>query len=395
MIVLDTIGKTTDTLPIQKGSRVSRYWNGRVSYFPNYVHPRKLDNEEVERLTAMSVCQAYNFSSIEFGNWVNQNERQNTLANLSLSSDDLAKVLGVPKNVVGMQDLSFAFGARGNGGGSAAFYIPSRRLINLTKPHGASSLAHEYAHAIDYRASRLLGEELKSTAAFRQIIKREKPANEIEEAYYLLMYAIYYTKSGKRTAMFNDSLKTDKPGYWASPREMFARAYEAWVKHELEKKGLRNYFLTSSKYGRLYPSPSQMKQFSPHFRVISRFALGVKVHKKTQNTASRSVVAQDYTATSISQVLKLPKYAAISDPHGQMLYAIFKNRPTQKIRVPDGTKEQDVFEKHPQFIDYDYSSSGYSDYFLTDLGISFIQAIEGRKQTLQQQSAGTDLFPKG
>ena len=44
--------------------------------------------------------------------------------------------------------LSIAFGARGSGN-AAAHYEPLRKVINLTKMHGAGSLAHEWWHGLD------------------------------------------------------------------------------------------------------------------------------------------------------------------------------------------------------------------------------------------------------
>lgn len=44
--------------------------------------------------------------------------------------------------------LSIAFGARGSGN-AAAHYEPLHKVINLTKMHGAGSLAHEWWHGLD------------------------------------------------------------------------------------------------------------------------------------------------------------------------------------------------------------------------------------------------------
>lgn len=270
MLVLGEIGKTTDTTPIQPGSRVSRYWQDKLEYYPKYS--KYVTDSMLRGITAQRVCETFGYHSIEFGNWVNQNERQNALVNIAMSSINLATVMDIEPKKIGFNEIAFAYGARGNGGNAAAFYLPSKRLINLTKPHGASSMAHEYGHALDYRISRSQGDVLLSTQAYEQIVKQEKPKTNIEKAYYTLMYSICFTQAGKQTQMFSDSLEMQNSGYWASPRELFARTFEAFVRWDLASKGQRNYFLTSQKYGKLYPTVGQLKKMYGSFRYLSVIA---------------------------------------------------------------------------------------------------------------------------
>lgn len=97
----------------------------------------------------------FGFKGGEFGNWLNQNDRQ---ANLDMAYDafkDIAETLGIKDACVSLNgELSIAFGARGSGN-ALAHYEPMRRVINLTKLKGAGSLAHEWWHALDdYLGSR-------------------------------------------------------------------------------------------------------------------------------------------------------------------------------------------------------------------------------------------------
>lgn len=92
----------------------------------------------------------------EFGNWVNEVERQENMNFAFESFCDLADVLGIPYSEIGLKGhLGIAFGARGSGR-VVAHYEPLHEVINLTKMKGAGSLAHEYFHAID----NLLGNDL-------------------------------------------------------------------------------------------------------------------------------------------------------------------------------------------------------------------------------------------
>lgn len=91
----------------------------------------------------------FGFAGGEFGNWMNEKDRQ---ASLNFGYDafmDLADALEIePEDISLGGELSIAFGSRGSAG-AVAHYEPLRQVINLTKMHGAGSLAHEWGHALD------------------------------------------------------------------------------------------------------------------------------------------------------------------------------------------------------------------------------------------------------
>lgn len=94
-----------------------------------------------------------NFRGVEFGNWLDDRDRQ---ASLNMGYDalkDLARVLKIsPEDISFGGKLAIAYGSRGKGGigAGAAHYEPLRRVINLTKMSGAGCLAHEWGHALDH-----------------------------------------------------------------------------------------------------------------------------------------------------------------------------------------------------------------------------------------------------
>lgn len=100
---------------------------------------------------------AFGFKGGEFGNWMNNTDRQ---ASLNMGFDalkDLADALKISDRDISYQgDLSIAFGARGSGN-AVAHYEPMRQVINLTKMRGAGSLAHEWWHGLDDYLGRKLG----------------------------------------------------------------------------------------------------------------------------------------------------------------------------------------------------------------------------------------------
>lgn len=93
------------------------------------------------------------FRGGEFGNWLNENDRQ---ASMNMAYDalrNLADLLKIRQEDVSLNGgLAIAFGARGRGGAGAgaAHYEPMRQVINLTKMSGAGCLAHEWGHALDH-----------------------------------------------------------------------------------------------------------------------------------------------------------------------------------------------------------------------------------------------------
>lgn len=184
----------------------------------------------------------------EFGNWLSNKERQNHLNMAYQAFYDLAEVLGIkPDDVTFGGKLSIAFGSRGRGGQSAAsaHFEPLLEVINLTKMHGAGCLAHEWGHAMDH----FLAASVSDSVAMAT------------ETHYLSAYPPVFGKllnvmirreNGALTDFYVGSCKFDKTyrksghGYWASRCEMFARAFDCYVKDKLTALGYKNDYLTSN-----------------------------------------------------------------------------------------------------------------------------------------------------
>jgi hypothetical protein len=96
--------------------------------------------------------ETFGFRGVEFGNWNNQEERQQLLDDAYDGLLDLAEVMDIPPKAISLNgELALAFGARGHGlSGARAHYEPGKVAINLTKMNGAGSLAHEWFHALDH-----------------------------------------------------------------------------------------------------------------------------------------------------------------------------------------------------------------------------------------------------
>lgn len=92
----------------------------------------------------------FQFKGGEFGNWVNEKERQASLDYCYDALMDLSDALEISRDSVTLgHQLNIAFGARGHGS-ALAHFEPLYNVINLTKMKGAGSLGHEWIHALDF-----------------------------------------------------------------------------------------------------------------------------------------------------------------------------------------------------------------------------------------------------
>ncbi len=100
-------------------------------------------------ITGQHYLDTFGFRGGEYGNWMNQDDRQASLNMGFEALKDLAAALQISdKDIAYQGTLAIAFGARGSGN-AAAHYEPLQKVINLTKLHGAGSLAHEWWHGFD------------------------------------------------------------------------------------------------------------------------------------------------------------------------------------------------------------------------------------------------------
>lgn len=219
-----SVGKIYDDTTIKPGSRVDRYWRNELK------HPAALLNlpnsESAYLYTPLEAVKVFNLYSLEYGNWMNQQDRANYLYGVGSSLRDMATVLGVPMNKMGIKStLSIASGARGRGGRAAAFFTPTYNLINLTKTNGIGTLCHEYSHAID------------SANKFGS----KDPATEIGD----IVWRVLYGNDGKLTsyALFLEKMDS---AYLSSPVEVWARICERFFIIEFKRLGIKNQFAQRS-----------------------------------------------------------------------------------------------------------------------------------------------------
>lgn len=180
------------------------------------------------------------YIGLEFGNWTNQEERQQFINCVFDAFSDLTEILELPINTASLfGTLGIAFGSRGNSKASAHFE-PDNDLIHITKTKAIGSLAHEFAHAIDYYMKKQLGLNVCLSEITGNTLCLELDNIELFEAVDKWRVAINNSNLMKHSKMI-DSEKGKQ--YYSTFIELFARCFEQYIKLELIDKKQNNNFL--------------------------------------------------------------------------------------------------------------------------------------------------------
>lgn len=207
-------------------------------------------SEPATGITGENYLNTFLFYGGEFGNWLNNDERQKNLDLGFVAFRDLAKALGIPERAIAFGGkLAIAFGARGKGN-ALAHFEPLRNVINLTKLRGAGSLAHEYGHALDF----IMGAKFGLGCSFMEQADKRKYRPNISNCacpeFNKVVNAMLFESetSYARTQYWKESIRmagcySKQGGYWDSCVEMFARAFACYVSDKLEAMGIKNSYL--------------------------------------------------------------------------------------------------------------------------------------------------------
>ena len=211
-------------------------------------------------ITPEDLQKEFGLSGAQFGNWVENQRRQEDLNNFYEAMMDLADITGLPpKSLCFGHTLAMQFGSNGMAK-AMAHYDPSQIAINLNKKNGAGSLAHEWFHAVDnlfarYRTegavtSRYMTQEKDvrevSQGVPEQYITQVPGADftrqEVVKAFADVYRAIHQeTKVEVRSSMLDVG---KSKGYWGTPVELAARSFQAYVCYKLAEKGITDDYLS-------------------------------------------------------------------------------------------------------------------------------------------------------
>ncbi|MFH2034582.1 MAG: LPD5 domain-containing protein [Candidatus Margulisiibacteriota bacterium] len=203
------------------------------------------DHRNGKDVTPEMFTEFFGFRGVEFGNWVNSQERQDNLNRAFDALMDMSIILDIPTKAISLNgELGLGFGSRGIGGkrAPAAHYEPSKVVINLTRKSGPGSLAHEWWHALDNYFSRGRGKKLEYISDRATKFQDDPTRIEILDAFKNVVATIDNTGMKKRAAEL-DRRRT-KP-YWTKGIELSARAFENYMVERLSQRGDVNDYLVN------------------------------------------------------------------------------------------------------------------------------------------------------
>jgi len=194
-------------------------------------------------ITGDRMIDDFGFRGGEFGNWLSENDRKQSMNFCYDALMDLSYALGMqPTDVTFEGSLAIAFGSRGKGGArsAVAHYEPARQVINLTKMKGAGSLAHEWIHAMDHAVANYCAnysEDLASKSVYS--VKKQIP----EEFFNVITTIKSCTNYINAAKELDKNYGSDSQGYWQSDCELLARAGACWIHDRLTAAGIKNDYL--------------------------------------------------------------------------------------------------------------------------------------------------------
>ena len=210
--------------------RIGQDWRGGKSVSPEFFN------------------ETFKFKGVEFGNWVNQAEREGLLNKTYDALMDMSTALSIsPSSLSLNSELSLAFGSRG-GGRFSAHYEPRKTVINLTKTKGAGSLAHEWFHALDYFCAKQI-EEVEFPLSMAMILYKGKEFTDFKDGLdtRIQMRRLLDDIGGKTAVLKRSSLLDSyrSKAYWGTKVEVVARSFEKYMIGKLEDIGIKNDFLVN------------------------------------------------------------------------------------------------------------------------------------------------------
>lgn len=181
----------------------------------------------------------FGFRAVEFGNYVANKERQQFLNDIYDALMDMSDVLGVSPRALSLGgQLAIAVGARGKSSASG-HYEPEKNVINLTKTSGYGVLAHEWLHAFDryfsnYDPSAIYVGGVRYATGTEY---KDDTRQEVKDAFAALMDVMKKSDYYKRSMTLGE--------YWASDKELAARALQDHIIRKLNERGQKNDFLSN------------------------------------------------------------------------------------------------------------------------------------------------------
>jgi hypothetical protein len=264
-----SIGKIEDAGKVVRGGGIDRYWEREnIQLYPKHFVGTNQILKEKWLHDSTEALNHFNLRSIEFGNWMSQEDRANFLYAAMLGLHQLAIMLNVKDSDIGFGGkLSIALGARGHGRAAGHYEAMPFSVINITKTKGIGVLAHEFAHALDNIVSFYTGGKQQSFVSGGRSTRKgyeediAKNGNYFEKQFEELFNVLFYNTNGEIT-QFHDALNR-KDEYWNRRNEIFARTFEVYIADIQKREKITNKFLVLGEKGKAYPKIELVNQVAP------------------------------------------------------------------------------------------------------------------------------------
>lgn len=242
-------------------SNTSRLWQPHYRQGPDYRFGDDVSFGDIR--------DQFGLSGVKVGRWVDKAERQQA-ANLIFDAlADLAFILNVPPQTLGLRgQLNLAFGTGGQPG-VQAHYAPASKTLALAKNAGSGALAHEFWHAFDHHVAEKAFEQRHHGIRFASHLwLQHEPlrAHPINHALSQLFEAVFAPNTDDHGEYLTQAMALDKQlgrTYFALPTELMARAFEACVQGDNRIKN--QYLVSGTKQSDLakagaYPSSEHLRK---------------------------------------------------------------------------------------------------------------------------------------
>jgi len=274
---------------VSDGGRAQGWWSGKpIKRMSKY----ESDDNYRGRIDQFEIIKKFSLKGFEYGNWVNNDNRHDFLRATAESCTDLSRIFDT-KNIGLDGNVGIAFGARGHSA-ALAHFEPSTFMINLTKENGFGSLAHEYGHALDYFFGMYVDQSREYSALSGGSTTRmhiDPQGGDLRRKVVMLVNDIIKDGNG-RSETYRRWENSFKGEYWFRRCEIFARFFEQWVRYRMQKKGIKNTFLSKKKYETAsYVLPKDFERVAPQMDVIAKeMAAFMNNKKKSVRSTVKSTV---------------------------------------------------------------------------------------------------------
>ena len=246
-----------------------------------FVNPNK-------HATSDDYLNTLHFKGGEFGNWLDEDERDLNLDMAFVAFMDLRKVLDIT-DISFNNYMSIAFGSRGHGNAAAHYEPGITDVINLTKMNGAGCLAHEWGHAFDRHIATMMGYDAGILASEawehgKYLNKHQIPhiVENVGKVFYQIRRSPDFVSGSN---YFDIMYSKERAGYWSSICEMFARAFDCYIHDKLTAAGITDTYLSgySDEYcyegHYAYPRGEERKKINETIDAMMDWFRGIKGEK--------------------------------------------------------------------------------------------------------------------